>query len=84
MIVSVALSRDSEEIKMTKVMITYIILRGECHNYGKNIVYILMDIEIEENFVSQRWIIERGFYASDEIRSVYIIDNHTIIIYGRY
>jgi hypothetical protein len=69
---------------MTKIIITYIILRNECHDYGKNIIYILIDIEAEENFVSQRWITERGLYTSDEIKNIYIIDNYTIIIYGKY
>jgi hypothetical protein len=54
MIVSVALNRDPEKAKMTKIIIIYIILRSECHDYRKNIAYALMDIETEENFVSQR------------------------------
>jgi hypothetical protein len=54
MIISVALNRDSEGVRMTKIMTTYIILRGEYHDHGKNTVYILINTEIEENFVSQR------------------------------
>jgi hypothetical protein len=54
MIASVALNRDPEGVKMTKVITTYIILRGECHDYRENTAYILMDIGTEENFVSQR------------------------------
>jgi hypothetical protein len=84
MIISVALNRDSEGIKRTKIIITYIILRSKCHDYEKNTAYTLMDIEIEENFVSQRWIIERGFHTSDEIRNTYIINSYTIIIYGKH
>jgi hypothetical protein len=83
MIIFVALNRNSEGIKIIKIMIIYITLRDECHDHGKNIAYILTNIKTEENFVSQRWIIERGFHASDEIRNIYIINNHTITIYGR-
>jgi hypothetical protein len=54
MIAFVWLNRDSEEVKMTKAIITYIILRGESHDHGENIIYALMDIRAEENFVSQR------------------------------
>jgi hypothetical protein len=54
MIVSVALNRDPEKIKMTKIIATYITLRGECHDHRENTAYILMNTEIEENFVSQR------------------------------
>jgi hypothetical protein len=84
MIVSVALNRDSEKAKITKIIITYIILRSEYHDYRKNTVYILINIGAEENFVSQRWIAERGLYTSNEIRNTYIINNYTIIIYGKY
>jgi hypothetical protein len=54
MIASVALNRDSEGAKMTKVIATYIILRGECHDHEKNTAYALINIEAKENFVSQR------------------------------
>jgi hypothetical protein len=54
MIISVALNRDSEKIKIMKIIATYVILRSECHDHRENIVYILIDIEAEENFVSQR------------------------------
>jgi hypothetical protein len=66
---------------MTKAITTYIILRDECHDHRKNTIYILINTEIEENFVSQRWITERGLHRSDEIRNTYIINSHTIIIY---
>jgi hypothetical protein len=79
MIASVALNRDPKEIKRTKIIATYIILRSECHDYGENTAYILIDIGAEENFVSQRWIAERGLYTSDEIKNAYIINNYTII-----
>jgi hypothetical protein len=54
MIASVALNRDPEEVKITKIITTYIILRGECHDHRENTAYILINIEAEENFVSQR------------------------------
>jgi hypothetical protein len=69
---------------MPKIIATYIILRGECHDYEENTVYTLINIGIEENFVSQRWIIERGLHTSDEIKNAYIINNYTITIYGKY
>jgi hypothetical protein len=84
MIASVALNRDFKGIKITKIMIMYIILRDEYYDHRENTVYALIDIETEENFVSQCWIIERDFYTSDEIRNIYIINNYTVIIYGRY
>jgi hypothetical protein len=84
MIISLALNRDSEGVKMTKAIVTYITLRGECHDHEKNTVYTLINIETEENFVSQRWIAERGLHTSNKIRSTYIINSHTITIYGKY
>jgi hypothetical protein len=84
MIDFIALNRDSKGVKRTKAIITYIILRGECHDHKKNIAYVLINTKIEKNFVSQRWIAERGLHASDKIRNTYIIDNYTIIIYGKY
>jgi hypothetical protein len=54
MIVSVALNRNPEKIKITKIIITYIILRDECHDHRKNTAYILINIKAKENFVSQR------------------------------
>jgi hypothetical protein len=65
-------------------MATYIILRDEYHDYGENTAYTLINTEAEENFVSQRWIAERGFHTFNEIKNVYIINNHTITIYGKY
>jgi hypothetical protein len=59
-------------------------LRGEYHDYGENTAYILINIEIEKNFVSQRWIAEGGLYTSDEIKNAHIINSHTIIIYEKY
>jgi hypothetical protein len=61
-----------------------LILRDEYHDHEKNTIYILINIEAEEDFVSQRWIVERGLYTFDEIRSAYVINNYTITIYGRY
>jgi hypothetical protein len=84
MIVSVALNRDPEGAKRTKVMATYIILRGECHDHRENTIYALMNTETEENFVSQRWIAERGLHTFNEIRSAHIINGYTITIYGRH
>jgi hypothetical protein len=52
MIISVALNRNPEEIRITKIIITYIILRSECHDHRENTVYVLMNIGTEENFVS--------------------------------
>jgi hypothetical protein len=83
-IAAIALNRNPEEIKITKIIIIYIILRSECHDYRKNIAYILINIGIEENFVLQHWIIERDLYTSDEIKNAYIINSHTITIYGKY
>jgi hypothetical protein len=84
MIVSVALNRDSEKIKITKTIAMYIILRDEYHDYRENTVYALMNIETEENFMSQRWIAERDLYTSDEIKNINIINDYTITIYGKY
>jgi hypothetical protein len=81
MCASVAMGRNPEGAKDTRRMTANVVLRTP---QGTRTFLALIDCAAEENFISQRLVVEQGLTATPTKIAGKTINNYKIIIYGKY
>ena len=81
MCASVATGRNPEGAKNTSRLTTRVILRTA---QGNRTFLALIDCGANENFISQRVVVEQGLQATPSRVSAKTIDDHKVVIYGEH
>jgi hypothetical protein len=81
MCASVAMGRNPEGARDTRRMTANVVLRTP---QGTRKFLALIDCAAEENFISQRLVVEQGLTATPTKVAGRTIDGHKVIIYGEH
>ena len=81
MIGSAALGVDPEYAKPAQCMIVKVALHGK---HGIRMLYALLDIRAQGNFLSQSVAIEEGLRANLSSMGAMAVDGHSIAVYGKH
>lgn len=76
-----ALGRDPKEADPTQGLVAEVILRTP---HGTRIANALIDTGAQENFISQRFIVEEEMKPEPTSTGAHTVDGHRIAIYGRH
>lgn len=75
------MGRKTEGAKDTSRLTTSVEMRMA---HGKRMLHALIDCGAEENFLSQRWVVEQGLRATSSTMAAKTIDDHKVVIYGEH
>ena len=81
MIAAVALGKDPRKATQTQSLVTEVTLRL---SHGNRVVTALVDCGAQENFLSQKIVVEESLTAQPTTIGAYTIDGHRIAVYGRH